>query len=180
MPIERAREALAAHGLADRVRETEGSSATVELAAAAIGCGPARIAKSLTFLVDEAPVMIVFAGDARVDNRAFKERFGTKARMIPGDRVEELIGHAPGGVCPFGVNPGVPVYLDESLRRFDVVYPAAGSASSMVELSLAELEQASGSVGWVPVAKLPDADQHSPSDPVRAAEVAGADFRTST
>lgn len=156
MSLERARTHLAGFGLDDRIIVTEESSATVALAAAAIGTEPERIAKSLSFLVGEQPILVVAAGDARVDNRAFKERFGVKAKMIPGDRVEELIGHGVGGVCPFGVNDGVQIYLDESLRRFDVVYPACGTANSAVRLTLAELEQVTHDVGWVAVTKLPD------------------------
>lgn len=157
MSLERARAHLAEHGLADRIVETQESSATVALAAEALGTEPARIAKTLSFVVDGDAVLVVAAGDARVDNRAFKEEFGVKARMIPGDQVEELVGHAPGGVCPFGVDPGVRVYLDESLRRFDVVWPAVGNASSGIPLSLEELERAAKPRGWVHVTKLPDA-----------------------
>jgi len=157
MSLTSARAQLAAHGLADRVTDFDVSSATVDLAAAALGCPPERIAKTLAFDVDGAPVLIVFAGDARIDNRAFKDRFGTKARMIAGDRVEALVGHAPGGVCPFGVHDGVPVHLDASLRRFDVVYPAAGSGSSAVRLTLDELETASDAAGWVDVGRHADA-----------------------
>lgn len=156
MSLATARAALARHGLGDRVRELPGSSATVELAAAAIGCAPARIAKTLSFLVDDRPVLVVMAGDGRVDNRRFKQTFGVKATMVPGDRVEELVGHGVGGVCPFGVHNGVPVHLDGSLRRFPTVFPAAGSANSMVELTISELETASESTSWVQVAKLPD------------------------
>ena len=157
MAIERARTHLAEFGWADRIIETKESSATVELAAQAVGAEPRRIAKSLSFLVDGTPVLVVCAGDAKVDNRLFKDAFGTKARMIPGADVEALIGHGVGGVCPFGVEPGVRVHLDGSLRRFDTVFPAAGSANSAIELSLAELEQASGAVGWVEVTTIPDA-----------------------
>lgn len=156
MSIERARTHLAGLGLAERIIETDESSATVELAAAALGTEPRRIAKSLTFLVEERPVMVVAAGDARVDNAAFKRTFGVKARMIPADRVEELVGHAVGGVCPFGVEPGVEVHLDESLRRFDEVYPAAGNDRSGVRLTPDELATAAGSTSWVAVTKLPE------------------------
>lgn len=156
MSIERARAHLAAHGLDDRIIETEQSSHTVDQAAAALGIEPERIAKTLAFLVEGRPVLVVAAGDARVDNNAFKDTFGVKARMIPGDRVEQLVGHAPGGTCPFGVEPGVEVHLDESLRRFDEVYPAAGNAASGVRLALDELERASGSQGWVRVTRLPE------------------------
>lgn len=153
MSIASARAHLARHGLDDRVVEFAVSSATVDLAAAALGVAPERIAKTLSFELPDGPLLIVFAGDARVDNRAFKDRFGAKARMIPADRVEELVGHAPGGVCPFGAADGVPVYLDASLRRFDVVYPAAGSGNSAIGLTLAELEAAAEASGWVEVGR---------------------------
>ncbi len=154
MTIASARAHLARHGLDARVTEFEVSSATVDLAAAALGVAPERIAKTLSFDVGGAPVLIVFAGDARVDNRAFKERFGAKARMIAADRVEQLVGHAPGGVCPFGVADGVQVFLDASLRRFDVVYPAAGSGNSAIGLAVDELEQAAEAAGWVEVGRV--------------------------
>ena len=153
MSMQAARDHLAKFGLEGRIREFSVSSATVELAAVAVGCEPARIAKSLSFLVGEQPILILAAGDAKVDNPRYKAKFGTKAKMIPADQVEELIGHGVGGVCPFGTKPGVTVYLDESLRRFDVVYPAAGTAASAVELTLPELETASGACGWVDVCK---------------------------
>lgn len=140
-------------GFEDRIREFDVSSATVELAAVAVGTEPARIAKTLSFLVGERAVLIVCAGDTKVDNPKFKARFHTKAKMLKADEVVELIGHAVGGVCPFGVKDGVEVYLDESLRRFEVVYPACGSANSAVALTPEELVQASGSLGWVDVCK---------------------------
>ena len=151
--LEKVKAYFAAAGLADRVIVPEQSSATVEEAAAALGTEPGRIAKTLSFLVDGKPVLILFAGDARVDNKKFKQLFHTKARMIPGDQVEEYVGHAPGGVCPFAVKDGVQVYLDDSLKQYDIVYPAAGSGHSAVRLNLAELEQYSKSGGWVDVAK---------------------------
>ena len=153
MSIEKAKAYLTQFGVQDRVLEFDVSSATVELAAQAVGCEPARIAKSLSFLVEDTPILILAAGAAKVDNPRYKTRFGTKAKMIPADQVEELIGHGVGGVCPFGTKPGVTVYLDESLRRFEVVYPAAGTPASAVELNLAELEQASSASGWVDVCK---------------------------
>ena len=156
MSIEKARTHLQAFGAADKILEFSVSSATVELAAHALGCEPSRIAKSLTFNVGGEPVMVVAAGDVKIDNHRFKEFFGVKAKMLSPDEVETLIGHAVGGVCPFGVNDGVKVYLDESLKRFDVVYPAAGSASSAVKLTIPELETYSGSLGWVNVCKLPE------------------------
>jgi prolyl-tRNA editing enzyme YbaK/EbsC (Cys-tRNA(Pro) deacylase) len=138
-------------GMGDRVVVQPRTSATVELAAAVIGCEPARIAKTMSFLVGETPVLVVAAGDARVQNAKFKARFGQKASMIPGDRVEALVGHPPGGVCPFAVNPGVVVHLDESLRRFDLVHAAAGSPDGTIGLSIPELEAHSGHSGWVDV-----------------------------
>ena len=154
MSLELAKAHLKRFGLADRVQLFDVSSATVELAAQAVGCEPARIAKTLSFLLPEGPVLILAAGDARIDNSKYKAQFHTKAKMIPHDQVEELIGHGVGGVCPFGVKEGVPVWLDESLRRFDLVYPAAGTSNSAVKLTLAELEQASQALGWVDVCKL--------------------------
>ncbi|PID54326.1 MAG: EBSC protein [Micrococcales bacterium] len=155
MSIERARAHLARFGLADSIIETEHSSATVELAAAAVGTQPERIAKSLSFLVDGSPVLVVTAGDARVDNHKFRQRFAVKPRMIPAEDVQSLVGHAVGGVCPFGVEPGVQVYLDESLRRFETVFPACGNDRSAVELPVPALQAASGSVGWVDVCRIP-------------------------
>ena len=153
MSIERARAHLAKYGLEDRIRELTVSSATVALAAEALGCEPARIAKTLSFENGEGAILVIAAGDARIDNAKFKHRFGMKAHMLSAERVEPLIGHGVGGVCPFGVNAGIPVYLDESLRRFDIVYPAAGTAASAVELTLCELERASEADGWVDVTK---------------------------
>ena len=154
MSLERATAHLERFGLADRIKLFDVSSATVELAAQAVGCEPARIAKTLSFLLPDGPVLILAAGDARIDNSKYKARFHTKAKMIPHDQVEELIGHGVGGVCPFGIHDGVPVWLDESLRRFDIVYPAAGTSNSAVRLNLEELEQASQAQGWVDVCKL--------------------------
>lgn len=156
MAFDRAKEYLEKLGLGDRISEFKVSSATVELAAVAVGTEPARIAKSMTFMVDDKPVMVVCAGDARVNNSKYKACFHTKAKMLTWDEVHELIGHDVGGVCPFGVREGVTVYLDESLRRFDIVYPACGSDNSAVKLTVAELEKASGSAGWVDVCKLPE------------------------
>lgn len=153
MSIERARAHLARYGLEDRIRELTVSSATVALAAEALGCEPARIAKTLSFENGEGAILILAAGDARIDNAKFKHRFGMKAHMLSAERVEPLIGHGVGGVCPFGVREGIPVYLDESLKRFDIVYPAAGTAASAVMLTLSELERASEADGWVDVTK---------------------------
>ena len=153
MSVDAVRDHLAAFGLADRIREFEVSSATVELAAVAVGCEPARIAKTLSFDVNGDTVLIVAAGDAKIDNPAFKARFRTKSKMLNPADAPARIGHAVGGVCPFAVCDGVQVYLDESLRRFDTVFPAAGSAQSAVELTLDELHQASGSLGFIDVCK---------------------------
>ena len=153
MSIERARAHLAKHGLEDRIKEFEVSSATVALAAQALGCEPERIAKSLSFEKGDSAILVLAAGDARIDNAKFKAQFGMKPKMLAAEKVEPLIGHGIGGVCPFGVNEGVPVYLDESLRRFDYVYPAAGTSASAVYLTLSELERASEHQGWVDVSK---------------------------
>lgn len=149
MSIAAVRDYFSAFGLAGRVLEFETSSATVELAAQAAGVIPARIAKSLSFLVDGKAVLIITAGDAKVDNAKFKARFHTKAKMLSPDQVTELVGHAVGGVCPFAVKEGVEVYLDISLQRFETVFPAAGSANSAIELTCPELERyACGFQGW--------------------------------
>ena len=153
MSIERARAHLAKYGLEDRIRELTVSSATVALAAEALGCEPARIAKTLSFENGEGAILVIAAGDARIDNAKFKHRFGMKAHMLSAERVEPLIGHGVGVVCPFGIHEGIPVYLDESLKRFDIVYPAAGTAASAVMLTLSELERASEADGWVDVTK---------------------------
>lgn len=154
MAIERVREYLKKWNLQDRILEFEVSSATVELAAQAAGCEPARIAKTMSFKVGEDAILIVTAGDAKIDNHKYKDQFSTKAKMLSKDEVETLIGHAVGGVCPFGINDGVTVYLDESLRRFTSVFPAAGSSNSAIELSIPELEECSGYTAWVDVCKL--------------------------
>ena len=151
MSIARARAHLDRWGLATRIIETQASSATVAQAAAALGTDPAHIAKTLSFLVDGEPLLVVAAGDARVDNAAYKATFGTKARMIAAADVEGLVGHAVGGVCPFGVEPGVVVHLDESLRRFPTVYPACGTSNSAIPLTIEELELTSGHESWVAV-----------------------------
>lgn len=155
MSIERARLHLAKYGMADRILEFEVSSATVALAAEAVGTSPERIAKTLSFMIGDEPILIVAAGDAKVDNRKYKDTFHTKAKMIAFDDVERLIGHAVGGVCPFGINEGVRVYLDRSLCRFNTVFPAAGTSASAIELTLSELELASGYTEWVDVTSIP-------------------------
>lgn len=156
MSIEKARECLRAFGVEERIREFDVSSATVELAAAALGVEGRRIAKTLSFQKDDGCVLVVAAGDARVDNRRFKDTFGCKAKMLSPEAVLALVGHPVGGVCPFGRNPGVPVYLDETLRRFTTVFPAVGSANSAIELTLDELYTFSEAAGWVDVCKLPE------------------------
>lgn len=153
MSIEKVKEYFAGCGMADRVREFDVSSATVELAARALGCEESRIAKTLAFLVGEKAILIVAAGDAKVDNPKYKARFGTKAKMLTPDQTVEMVGHAVGGVCPFALRPGVEVYLDRSLKRFATVFPACGSSNSAIELTIPELEQHSGFVGWVDVCK---------------------------
>ncbi len=153
MSIERVRQYFEPFDMADRIREFPVSSATVELAAAALGCEGCRIAKTLSFSVDEAAVLIVAAGDARVDNGKFKAFFHTKARMLSPQEAADLVGHAVGGVCPFGVNEGVTTYLDVSLRRFETVFPACGSSNSAIELTLPELEKYSQAKAWIDVCK---------------------------
>lgn len=140
-------------GMSDRIKQFDVSSATVELAAKALGCEGARIAKTLSFLVDGGAVLIVTAGDMKVDNSKFKGFFHTKAKMLTPEQVDELIGHSIGGVCPFAVNEDCKVYLDVSLKRFDIVYPAAGNAASAVELTPAELEKYSNAIEWIDVCK---------------------------
>ena len=153
MSLERAQSALSAFGAADRIHLFDVSSATVALAAQALGCEEARIAKSLTFRLGERILLIVAAGDAKVANPAYKARFEGKAVMLTPQEAETLVGHAVGGVCPFGVEPGVELYLDESLRRFATVFPAAGTANSAIELTLEELERFTGYPQWVDVCK---------------------------
>ena len=153
MAIEKVIDYFTSVGAADKIRQFDVSSATVELAAQALGVEGARIAKTLSFLVDGGAVLIVTAGDKKVDNQKFKAFFGTKAKMLTPEQAESMVGHAVGGVCPFAVNEGCKTYLDESLKRFDIVYPAAGSASSAVELTIPELERYSGCLQWVDVCK---------------------------
>ena len=140
-------------GLKDRVKVFSQSSATVELAALAVGCEPAHIAKTMSFLQGDKAILIVTAGDARIENKKYKALFHQKAKMIPWDDVESYIGHAPGGVCPFEIKDGVDTYLDVSLKRFETVYPAAGSDNSAVALSIEELEMHSKSIGWIDICK---------------------------
>lgn len=153
MAIERVRKLFEEKDIADRIHEFDVSSATVELAAQALGCEGCRIAKTLSFHIGERVALIVAAGDVKIDNHKYKEEFATKAKMLSFDEAEPLIGHAVGGVCPFAVNDGVDVYLDESLKRFETVFPACGSANSAIELTIPELEELSGFVKWVDVCK---------------------------
>ena len=151
--LEKAREFLEKKGLAGRIIIPEQISATVEDAARALGCEPAEIAKTLSFLQESGPILILAEGTARIDNRKYKDRFGCKARMIPHDEVERLIGHGVGRVCPFGVNEGVRIFLDASLKKHQTVYPAAGSDHSAVRLSVKELEQVLEGAEWVDVCR---------------------------
>jgi prolyl-tRNA editing enzyme YbaK/EbsC (Cys-tRNA(Pro) deacylase) len=153
MAIEKVREHLAQWNVEHKIQELNESSATVELAAQALGCEPERIAKSLSFLVNDGAILIVAAGDAKVDNAKYKAIFGAKAKMLGKDEVLEKIGHEVGGVCPFGVNEGVAIYLDESLKRFTTVFPACGSSNSAIELTISELETYTPYQEWVDVCK---------------------------
>lgn len=153
MSLERAETYLKEKGFLDHVIELKDSTATVVLAAEALGVQPGMIAKTMSFLQGEQPVLILTEGTARIDNRKYKDTFHVKAKMIPFEEVEAVIGHAPGGVCPFGINEGIEVYLDESLKQFDTVYPAAGNDHSAVRLTIPELEQVAGARGWVDVCK---------------------------
>ena len=153
MSIEKVRAYFDTLGIADRIQEFPVSSATVELAAQALGVAPARIAKTLSFKLEERTVLVVAAGDAKIDNTKYKAAFGGKAKMLTPEEAVERVGHAVGGVCPFAVNDGVEVYLDESLRRFDTVFPAAGSSNSAIELTCGELARYAKSDKWVDVCK---------------------------
>lgn len=153
MSIERVRAYFKEYGMESRILEFDVSSATVELAAAALHCEPERIAKTLSFMVDGHGILVVAAGNARIDNHKYKEQFHTKAKMLSREETETLIGHAVGGVCPFAVNEGVDVYLDVSLKRFETVFPACGSSNSAIELTIPEMEKYSRPVGWVDVCK---------------------------
>lgn len=153
MSIEKVRGYFATQGFSDRIIEFDVSSATVALAAQALGCEECRIAKTLSFMTESGPILIVTAGDVKIDNPKYKATFQCKAKMLSYEQAETLIGHAVGGVCPFAVNEGVAVYLDESLRRFETVFPACGSSNSAIELSLMELELLAKPLGWVDVCK---------------------------
>ena len=154
MSIEKVRSYFAQQGFASRIIEFEVSSATVALAAQALGCEESRIAKTLSFMTESGPSLIVAAGDVKIDNPKYKAVFGCKAKMLSHEQAEALIGHAVGGVCPFAVNAGVAVYLDESLRRFEQVFPACGSSNSAIGLSLEELEFLARPMGWIDVCKI--------------------------
>lgn len=157
MSLEKVKQYFRGFGLEDRVKVLAQSSATVEAAAIAVGCEPARIAKTMSFLVGDEAILIVAAGDVKIDNKKYKEFFHQKAKMIPFDEVEQYVGHAPGGVCPFVIPEGVKVFLDVSLRRFEIVYPAAGTGNSAVELSVDELAKYSKMSEWIDVCKLVEA-----------------------
>ena len=157
MSLEKVKQYFRGFGLEDRVKVLAQSSATVEAAAIAVGCEPARIAKTMSFLVGDEAILIVVAGDVKIDNKKYKEFFHQKAKMIPFDEVEQYVGHAPGGVCPFVLPEGVKVFLDVSLRRFEIVYPAAGTGNSAVELSVDELAKYSKMSEWIDVCKLVEA-----------------------
>ena len=153
MSLVKAKEYLQKYGLENNIMEFDVSSATVEEAAKAINCKEGEIVKTLSFIVEEKPILIAVAGDSKIDNSKFKTEFHTKAKMIPFDSVEELIGHAVGGVCPFGINENVDVYLDHSIKRFKIIYPACGSSNSAVKMTLDELEKTSNYKKWVDVCK---------------------------
>ncbi len=156
MALDRAKQYLEAKGYGDRIIIPKHSSATVAEAAEALGVKPGMIAKTLSFLQNDRPVLILAEGTARIDNKKYRGRFGCKAKMIPADLVEILIGHDIGGVCPFGINDGVTVYLDESLKRHETVYPAAGTDHSAVRLSIRELEACCENPEWVNICKIPE------------------------
>ncbi len=153
MAIEKVKKYLESVNALDRLMIFEESTATVEEAAKAVGCEPGNIAKTISLLVNDKPILILLAGDVKIDNHKFKDTFHTKTKMIPIDEVEGLVGHAVGGVCPFAVNEGVPIYFDESLKKFETIYPAAGNEHSAVRLQLDELEKFIKSAGWIDVSK---------------------------
>ena len=153
MSLEKAKKYLEEKGYADHVIELEESSATVQLAAEALSVEPGMIAKTMSFLTEDGPILILTEGTAKIANRKYKDYFHEKAKMIPFDEVEDYIGHAPGGVCPFGIKDGVKVYLDDSLKKYDTVHPAAGDNHSAVKLTIEELEEVAGACGWIDVCK---------------------------
>ncbi len=154
MSIEKAREHLKQFGMEERIIEFSQSSATVAEAAKAANCREGEIAKTLSFLLGEQPILIVVAGNCKIDNSKYKQEFSAKAKMMPFEMVEDLIGHRVGGVCPFGIKEGVTVYLDESLKEYEMVYPACGSSNSAIKLTIPELEETSGFQAWIDVCKL--------------------------
>lgn len=156
MSLIKAKEYLKKFHLDGNVIEFHESTATVREAAEALGCKDAEIAKTMAFLVDDSPILIVASGDQKIDNSKFKQTFHTKAKMIPSEELETLVGHTAGGVCPFGINSNVKVYLDVSLKEFDTVYPACGTSNSAVKLTIPELEEASNYVEYVDVCKKPE------------------------
>ena len=153
MSVENVKAYFRKYGIEEKIQEFEVSSATVELAAAALSCEPARIAKTLSFKVEDHAVLVVAAGDARIDNKKYKAQFAAKAKMLSPDEVQTMVGHAVGGVCPFAVKEDVKVYLDVSLKRFETVFPACGSSNSAIELTIPEMEEYSGYLEWVDVCK---------------------------
>lgn len=153
MSLEKVKEYFKAYGIEDRIIELSESSATVELAAHALHTKPCRIAKTLSFMLGDSPILVVTAGNVKIDNAKYRHAFGAKAKMLTADQAAELIGHAVGGVCPFAVNDGVAVYLDESLNKYETVFPACGSSNSAIELTIPEMEKYSGYEKWVDVTK---------------------------
>ena len=151
MAIEKVKEYFKSFGIEERIQEFEVSSATVELAAIALNCEPERIAKSLSFMMNEKPIVIVVAGDVKISNSKFKQQFQTKAKMLTFEEVENFIGHKVGGVCPFAINEGVDVFLDISLKNYETVFPACGSSNSAIELTIEELEKYSNFKSWIDV-----------------------------
>ena len=153
MSLEKVKEHLKAYGADERIIILDESSATVELAAHALHTEPCRIAKTLSFMLNDSPILVVTAGDVKIDNAKYRHTFGAKAKMLTAEQAVELIGHAVGGVCPFGLNDGVTVYLDESLKQYETIFPACGSSNSAIELTIPELEKYSGYKSWVDVTK---------------------------
>lgn len=153
MAIDKVKNYLKKFNLDDKILEFETSSATVELASQALNCEPERIAKTMSFMVNDKPILIVLAGNIKIDNSKYKREFHTKAKMIPFNEVENIIGHAPGGVCPFGINENIDVYLDESLKKYKTVFPACGSSNSAIELNITQLEETSKYIKWINVGK---------------------------
>ena len=153
MSVDKVKKYFSQYGMDSRILEFDGSSATVDLASAALNCEPGRIAKTLSFMVQDKPILIVSAGNVKIDNAKYKAFFGKKAKMLTADQVMELVGHAVGGVCPFAIKDGVTVYLDASLKKYETVFPACGSSNSAIELTIEEMEKYSGYKEWVDVCK---------------------------